>query len=218
MSRILTLSVGLMVAASGAAFAQSSGSFNYAADTTACTDISGQLGGGTAVTALKTTMKVSSGSGNALVIRPSAVVGLLTDTTISTGKNTASSQASVSFAVTVTPLSGQAPPAVIPSAPVTFDDRFIQISTNLFDLIGASCAITGTNPLGCTFSLNETTLSAHSFDWVVTGLTSGNYGITVTWTPTTTAAAPSSAMACVGPVVLTTEQAKIFNQSSGISF
>jgi hypothetical protein len=42
------------------AFAQSSGSFNFNYDETACTDIGGQLGGGTEHTLLKTTMKVSS--------------------------------------------------------------------------------------------------------------------------------------------------------------
>jgi hypothetical protein len=70
----------------------------------------------------------------------------------------------------------------------------------------------------CTFDFNETTLSAHSFDYVVTGLSSGNYGITVTWTPTTTAAAPNHAAACVGPVMLTATQTHIFNQSTGINF
>lgn len=199
------------------ASAQSSGNFNYASDVTACTDIGGLLGGGTANTALKTTLKVSSGNGVALVIRPSAVTGLLTDTTINKAFSTGSAQASIAFQVTVTPLSGQAPPNVTPSAPVTYDDRFIQISSNIFSVLTGCTDSTGA-PQDCFFSLNETTLSAHSFDYVVTGLSAGNYGITVTWTPTTTATAPNSALACVGPVVLTATQAKMFNQSTGISF
>ena len=77
-----------------------------------------------------------------------------------------------------------------PGAPVTYDDRFIQISTNLFNAI-AGCTVV--DP--CFFDFNETTLSAHSFDFVVTGLSAGNYGITVTWTPSTTAAAPNVAKA-----------------------
>jgi hypothetical protein len=202
---------------SSGAWAQSSGSFNFSSDTTACTDIGGLLGGGTPVTALKTTLKVSSGNGNALVIRPSAVTGLLTNLSVkgSAGGGTVSTsaQASIAFQVTITPLSGQAPPTVTPSAPVTYDDRFLQISTNLFNVI-AGCTVT--NP--CFFDLNETTLSAHSFDYVITGLSAGDYGITVTWTPSTTAQAPSSAAACVGPVVLTAEQVKIFTPSAGISF
>src|SRR5207245_5156032 len=134
------LAVALLVAALGTspAFAQSSGSFNFNYDETACTDIGGQLGGGTEHTLLKTTMKVSSGNGVALVIRPSAVTGLLTNVSLS-GKfgdaiTTGLAQASIQFSVTVTPLSGQAAPRVIPGAPVTYDDRFTQISTNLFGL------------------------------------------------------------------------------------
>jgi len=121
------------------AFAQSSGSANFASDTTACTDIGGLLGGGTTVTSLKTTMKMSSGNGNTVYIRPSAVTGLLTNLSLrgsfGSGTSSTSAQAAITFQVTVTPLSGQAPPTVTPSAPVTFDDRFMQISTNLFNLL-----------------------------------------------------------------------------------
>ena len=199
------------------ALAQSSGSFNFNYDTTACTNIGGLLGDGASVTSLKTTMKVSSGNGGALVIRPSAVTGLVTNVSLS-GKlgdaiTTGSAHASIQFSVAVTPLSGQPTPRVIPGAPVTYDDRFVQISTNLFGLL-LQC--TDTAP--CTLDFNETTLSAHSFDFVVTGLSSGNYGIVVSWAPTTNFTAPSKALACVGPVVVTTEQVKMFNQSLGIAF
>src|SRR5713226_796449 len=136
--------VALLVVALGTipAVAQSSGSFNFNYDETACTDIGGQLGGGTEHTLIKTTMKVSSGNGVALVVRPSAVTGLLTNLSISGfaggGSKSGSAQASIAFGVTVTPLSGQAAPTVTPSAPVTYDDRFVQISTNLFNAI-AGC-------------------------------------------------------------------------------
>ncbi len=118
--------------------AQSSGSFNFQSDTTSCTDTSGLLGSGSTQTALTTTMKVSSGNGVALVIRPSAVVGLLTNVSLNkTGL--ASSQAGVNFQVTVTPLSGQSAPTVTPAIPVTYDDRYVSISTNLFDAISTQC-------------------------------------------------------------------------------
>jgi hypothetical protein len=199
------------------ALAQSSGSFNFSYAQTACTDTSGMLGTGVTVPALKTTMKVSSGNGNVLVIRPSAVVGLLTDVTVNSKNSTSSSQAGVNFNVTVTPLSGQAAPTVTPNIPVTYEDRYIQISTNLFQAIAAACTtLDPTN--GCYFNFNETTLAAHGFDWVVSGLSSGNYGIEVDWSPYTSATAPNTAQTCVGPVILTAEQAKVFNQSTGISF
>ena len=79
--------------------------------------------------------------------------------------------------------------------------------------------VTTTNPLGCYFTFNETTLGAHSFDWVVSNLASGLYDIKVTWTPYQTQNVPqvSTAQTCVGPVVLTAIQGKMFSQSSGFS-
>ena len=216
MKNITTLLAGLALATT-MAFAQSSGSFNYSIAQTACTDTGGLLGTGVSVPALKTTMKVSSGNGNVLVVRPSAVVGLLTDVTINSKNAIGAAQAGVNFTLNVTPLSGQAAPTVTPNFPVTYEDRYIQISTNLFQAIALACTtLDPTN--GCYFTFNETTLSAHSFDWVVSNLTSGNYGVEVDWSPYSIATAPNVAQTCVGPVVLTAEQAKIFNQSTGISF
>ena len=220
MKRLTSALVGALLIAFGAqvAFAQSSGSYNYNYDTTACTDVSGTLGGGVENDSLKTTMKVSSGNGVGIVVRPSAVVGLLTDVSLS-GKSgggtvTGSAQETVQFKVTAMPLSGQTAPTVTPSDWVTYDDRFIQISTNLFSLL-STCTTSTT----CFFNFNETTLSAHSFDWVVTGLSSGDYGITVSWRYNNNGTtAPNQALACVGPVVLTAEQTKLFNQSAGFSF
>ena len=48
----------------------------------------------------------------------------------------------------------------------------------------------------CTLDENQTTLSAHSYDYVVTRLSSGTYLIKVSWSTNTTAALPSNAMAC----------------------
>ena len=217
-------------------FAQSSGSanYNYTSPTTVCTDVSGTLSGAPDHGVLNTGLKVSSGNGNAVIIRPSAVTGLLTDVTMTTkdtsnGISSASAQAAIQFNVTVKPLSGQALPTVEPnpnpslginSATVTYDDRFLQISTNLFTLLGTTCAVTTTNPNGCTFSVDETTLSAHSFDFVASNLSAGDYEISVSWSaPVLTGSnSLSSAMACAGPVMITAEQVKVFNQSSGISF
>lgn len=222
-SLISVLAVTILIATlgSGMAFAQSSGSYNYNYDTTACTDVGGALGAGTEKDALTTTMKVSSGNGVGIVVRPSAVVGLLTDVSLSGkaggGTVSASAQETVQFKVTATPLSGHAAPTVTPGDSVTYDDRFIQISTNLFSLLSTCTSLTPDTT--CTFNFNETTLSAHSFDWVVTGLSSGNYGITVSWRYNNNGTtAPNQALACVGPVVLTAEQTKLFNQSTGISF
>lgn len=207
------------------AFAQSSGSFNWTDTPLKCIldSSTGALSGGAAgLTLLKTTMKTSSGNGNAFVIRPSAVVGLLTDVTVSSkqGGSTVSSsaQAGVDFKVTVTPLSGQPAPTVTPAGPVTYADRFIQISTNLFNAIAAACLANPDGSGGCFITFNESTLDAHSFDWVATGLSSGNYGLEVDWSSSTANSGISTSATCVGPVNFTVQQVKIFTPSTGISF
>ena len=207
-------------------FAQSSGSFNYASNPLQCVvnSSTGALTGGIAgaVTTIKTAMKTSSGNGNVFVVTPSAVVGLLTNVTISSKQAAAitSAQAGVDFQVTVTPLSGQPAPTVSPSGPVTYEDRFIQISSNLFSAIASLCLANPDGSGGCFLSFNESTLGAHSFNWVVSNLSSGTYGLTVQWTPSTLVSDGNYAQAatCVGPVNLTVTQSKIFTPSSGVAF
>ncbi len=217
------------------AFAQSSGNFSYSttgngANPIACTmDQNGTISGGytcesqctlnsdgtssctsqsgkcmgNAVAGIKT----SSGNGNVFVIRPSAVIGLLTDVTLSSKQLTASSSAlaGVNFSVAVT---GPGSPNVIPNFPVTYDSRYIQISTNLFQALSTQClAITG----GCFITFNESTVSAHSFDWIVTNLQSGTYTVTTSWADSLGGSGISRSLACVGPLNMTVQQNKVFN-------
>jgi len=185
---------------------------------------------GDCIGSAKAGIKTSSGSGNVFVIRPSAVIGLLTDVTISSknqsssGISSGSALAGVDFRVSVKPLSGQAAPSQTPSAGqyITYDARFIQISTNLFSAIAANCALL-TN--GCFLTFAESTVSAHSFDWVAgssynggTSLASGQYGITVDWKPSLAVTGIGQALACVGPVNLTVQQNKIFSFNAVNSF
>src|SRR5215472_3750101 len=133
----------------GMAFAQSSGNFSYATTgdnfvgctlntngaiqggfqcqqnctlnpdgTSSCTTATGECMGN-AVAGIKT----SSGNGNVFVVRPSAVIGLLTDVTVnsnqkgsSAGAVSSSALAGVNFQVSVT---GPGTPQVIPSDWVT---------------------------------------------------------------------------------------------------
>ena len=167
---------------------------------------------------VKTTIKTNSGNGNVFVVRPSAVVGLLTDVTvlknISTTIGTSGAFAGVDVGVTVTPLSGQEKPVITPGYPITYDARFIQISTNLFNALGSAC----TTQTGCFISFNESTVSAHSFDFVVTGLSAGDYGLEAGWTSALGDFGIASSMTCVGPMNITVEQNKIFQPSNGIQF
>jgi len=218
--------LGIIAMTAPSTFAQSSGSFNYSSNPLQCVvnQSSGTLTGGIAgtVTTMKTTMKTSSGNGNVFVVTPSAVVGLLTDVTIRSKQGgttvSSSSQAGVDFKVTATPLSGQSAPVVIPSGSVTYEDRFIQLSTNLFSAIATQCLANPDGSGGCFITFNESTLGAHSFNWVITNLQSGDYGLTVQWTPSTLVQGIGSAATCVGPINLTVTQNKVFTPSTGISF
>jgi len=157
-------------------------------------------------------IKTSSGNGNVFVVRPSAVIGLLTDVTVSsnqkgssTGAVSSSALAGVNFQVSVT---GPGKPKVIPDFPITYESRYIQISTNLFQALSTQyLMITG----GCFITFNESTVSAHSFDWIVTNLQSGTYTVTTSWKDSLGGSGISQSLACVGPLNVTVQQNKVFS-------
>ncbi len=175
-------------------------------------------------------IKTNSGSGNVFLIRPSAVIGLLTDVTVQKNSTidigTSSALAGVDFNVDVKSLSGQPQANVIPAFPVTYASRFVQISTNLFNVLGTLCTVVAdpnpvggvTTAVGCYISFNESTVSAHSFDWIASGLASGNYGITVSWDSSLGNFGISRSMTCVGPVNLTVQQNKVFSFNTPNTF
>jgi hypothetical protein len=177
------------------------------------------------------------------VIRPSAVIGLLTNVTVQRGQDgggtainvgTSSAFAGVDLDVHVTPPSGAPQPCMSPDYPITYAARFIQISTNLFDVLGTLCttvanpnAVGGvTTAVGCFISFSESTVSAHSFDWVAGdpgasgangtqsncgSLHTGVYGIAVNWKASLGNTGISQSLTCVGPMNMTVQQNKIFN-------
>lgn len=189
--------------------------------------------GGSIVAGIKT----NSGSGNVFVVRPSAVIGLLTDVAVQKNSTidigTSSAYAGVDFTLGVTPPSGAPTPCISPNFSVTYAARFFQISTNLFSVLGSLCTGTAPNPfgtttsVGCFISFSESTVSAHSFDWVVGypdqnatsngngancgTLSSGVYGIAANWKASLGNTGLSEALTCVGPVNLTVTQNKIFS-------
>lgn len=172
-----------------------------------CTPASGQCMGN-AVAGIKT----NNGNGNLFVVRPSAVVGLLTDVTVSSkqsgstvGGVSSSALAGVNFTVSVT---GPGSPTVIPSAAVTYASRYVQISTNLFQALASQClAING----GCFLSFNESTVSAHSFDFFVTNLSTGVYTVTTSWADSLAGTGISQSLACVGPLNMSVQQNKVYS-------
>ncbi len=195
--------------------------------------ICGVVSNGACAGSLEAGIKTSSGSGNVFLVRPSAVIGLLTDVTVAKNASidigTSSALAGVDFKVTVKPQSGQPQPNVIPSFPITYASRFVQISTNLFTVLGNLCTVTSTtggNPVGgtttavgCFISFNESTVSAQSFDWIVGApsangsgsLASGQYDIKASWSSSLGDFGIANSMTCVGPVNLTVQQNKVFS-------
>ena len=240
---VFAVTVLIATLGSGIAFGQSSGNFSYGTspqNEVACTlDNSGAISGGEqcvqscnidangvssctpatgvcgghAVAGIKT----SSGTGNIFLVRPSAVIGLLTDVTVSskqsgsnTGAVSSSALAGVDFKVSVTGPNGDV--KVIPSDYITYDSRYIQISTNLFQALASTCTLIDG---GCSITFNESTVSAHSFDFLAGGpvspLSSGQYTVTTTWKPALGGDGISRSLTCVGPLNMTVQQNKVFS-------
>ena len=220
----------LAIVVSGPVLAQSSGNFTYSStgNTVNCQladngTVSGgytcaSSGGGLptpgnngqCLGAFSTSIKTSSGAGNLFDIRPSMVIGLLTDVSINKVTQSSSALAGVDVGVTV---DGGA--KVVPNFPITYDARYVQISSNLFNALTQSCVAGIAAPgAGCFFNFNESTVSAHSFDWLVTNLNSGTYNVTMQWSATNKGSGSFAALTCVGPVNVTVQQNKVFSFNS----
>ena len=239
---VAVLALGL---AANGAFANSSGSFSASIATSACTinNTTGALNNNT-ITSLTAALQIPNGSGTAILIRPSFVTGLFTDTQLSknTSGNITLSSATAAVTVGVEDCAAGKPfgdPSCYRVAPdtgegVIYDERFQQISSGVFNLISA-CSTTSDNP-DCFFDLILSTLAAHSMDFVDNGPTgaglisgtrqlninvamtcfvNSNSG-TATEVPCTSAFTANTAGACDGPGVLTVEQVKNFSTNSPI--
>ena len=220
---VLTLVGGLRATA----WAQSSGNFAADLDTEACT-INTATGALTQhqLSTLTTTIQTPNASQTTLLIRPSLVTGLYTNTQLSKNATTTISSSSAMAAVVVHVTLDGHPVAPDLGHGVIYDARFQQVSSNVFDQI-AACATLTTAP-GCFSDLLLSTLSAHSMDFVAPAVGQGTHTLQVTTelacfvngSPVvcTSAFTPNSAGACSGPGTLTVTQVKAFNQSGGITF
>ena len=226
------------------AFAQSNGNFSATGSGLACTIDSktGALSGGLTVDSFTTYVSTSNGNGVTLDIRPSLVTGLFTDTKISTSIPTATADVGIQVCVSVDGSALDSTSPVKPAPCVTYDQRFQQISSQLFSQLSectttTTCDLTATPPTTCgtgftcssttgpgvclndlcNFDLVLSTLSAHSFDFVVPVGIGKPHTIVTTWN---TIGSPNStsAISCVGPGVTTVTQTKVFNNSGSLSF
>jgi hypothetical protein len=213
---------------SSAAWAQSSGNFTASVQTSQCvintvggTSTSGSLSGGG--TLLDTYIKTPSSSQTTLLITPSIVTGLFNNTEVTSSMPTSANSAKVVVKVY---LDGK---AVLPetggSTPngIIYDERFQQLSTNIFDQID-NCQTASPQ---CNIGLVLSTLAAHSFNFVATNVGGGIHPVKVTWefqctdtngnpTPCSTAYIANTAGACAGPGTVTVVQTKAFTQSGGV--
>jgi hypothetical protein len=171
------------------------------------------------------------------------VTGLFTDTKISaTTVSTASADIGIQVCVTVDG-SGA---GILPTDCAVYDQRFQQISSNLFSQLtactaaptttacttDADCTALGTgftcdptalvcvgpNAL-CDFDLVLSTLSAHSFEFVVPVSKGKPHVVKATWSVIGNPAnntAGSHTVSCVGPGIVTVTQYKVFNNSGAL--
>ncbi len=137
----LVFALTLMLGFGSVVYAQSSGNFSASYTTATCAiGDNGALSGGTGIPLWSSDISTSNGNGVTLKITPNAVTGLFTRTKINTSVPSASADVGIQFCVEVDG-SGD---GVLPKSCVVYDQRFQQISSDLFSQI-AAC-----NVLACT--------------------------------------------------------------------
>jgi hypothetical protein len=170
---------------------------------------------GTAVNCglLNAAIKTSSGSGVTLVITPSAVTGLYTETKVTNLASSATAEVGIQVCVQV---DGKGTGVVGGDANgcAMYDERFQQLSTNLFTQVSA-CALATTNL--CNIDLIMSTLSAHSYNFIAQ-VPGGQHTVTATWSVVNANTSSSNATigACLGPGNVTVTQYKVFQNSGAI--
>ena len=173
MRKLITLlAVGAL--SSALAFAQSSGSFNAAGTGAACAiGTGGAFNGGVGdLNLLETTVQTSNGLGVTLLIRPSLVTGLFSDTKISTSVPSASADIGIEVCVTVDNSSkGINPQDADGNACVIYDQRFQQIKSDLFSQL-SECTPTPTTT-ACTSNADCASLGTGFTCSIPTGATQG---------------------------------------------
>jgi hypothetical protein len=199
--------------------------------------------GGTTLTTFEANIQTPNGQGTTLLIRPSLDTGLFTETKLSTTVNNATADVGIKVCVYVDPaISGNSVSGgltVDPTNCVIYDQRIQQVSNTLFGQLtacqpaacttDAQCAALGEGTCNagvcslasptCNFEILLTTLSAHSFDFVVPMPGNGSHKVVVTWAEVGTGnnTAGGSTASCVGPGIVTVQQVKVFKNDSAIS-
>jgi hypothetical protein len=85
------------------------------------------------------------------------------------------------------------------------------VSSSVISSLAGCSSLSG----GSCFQLTESTLSAHSFNFYIFGLSPGTHTVTVSWT---IEGGTSGEAECVGPGTLTVTQVKNFSFDTPLSF
>jgi hypothetical protein len=241
---LLALTIG-----TGTARAQSSGNFSASGTDASCTiGDGGVLSGGTELASFTANISTGSGSGTTLDIRPDLVTGLFTKTKIDTTVSTASADVGIEVCLTVDGSGDSVLPTDCAVYDQRFQQISSQLFSQLTQCtqqpiagsvctVDADCASLGTNvtcnnPTGgvgagtcvqpnplCNFDLILSTLSAHSFDFIVPVDNKKPHTVVASWKVIGSGVVGNSQVAsCVGPGVLTVTQVKVFNNSGSLSF
>ena len=208
------------------ALAQSSGNFTAAVQTTQCTMNTipgaidaGRLNDSNPVNVLTTTIQTPNSKFTTLLIRPSLVTGLFTNTGANADEYSGNSAAVKVYVL----LDGQpVAPATTSQTGIIYDQRFQQLS-----MADASAMATCAAYNDCDTALVMSTLSAHSFDFVAPNVGGGNHTLKVGWrfqctdssgamVPCSTTYTANTAGACAGPGTVTVTQVKNFSQNTPI--
>jgi hypothetical protein len=217
---------------SSTASAQSSGNFTSSITTTQCTvntvgglPNSGALSGGSAVSILNADIKTPNSTFTTLLITPSLVTGLFNNTQVTGAMESSANSAAVKVFVTLDgkPVAPDDPNVAYPGNGIIYDERFQQLSSNVFNSISGCSANNN-----CNIDLVESTLAAHSFNFVAPNVGGGTHHLQVSWLfectdsngnsiACSTAYTTNTAGACAGPGSVTVTQTKNFKQNSTIA-
>src|SRR5216684_8610556 len=133
------IAIAMLIAPIG--FAQSNGNFSASGSSAACSiGVGGVLSGGIVASQFTANISTSNGSGTTLVVRPSLVTGLFTETKIDTSVSSASADVGIRVCVKV----DGSDAGILPAPCVIYDQRFQQISSQLFSQLSQCQLVTST--------------------------------------------------------------------------
>ena len=205
--KTLSITLLLVLCLTATALAQSSGNFTASYDKTQCaiSDSDGTLSGGIGSGKLPdVTIKVSGGNGVALVMTPSLVTGLYSRHRVNSSSVFSTQNVGLRVKVAVDGSTATVVPELGGDG-VIYDQRFSRVSADF--LAGLTTCVND-----C-FTLVQSTLSAHSFNFYVSDLTPGDHTVSVTWS---IVGGRGGEGVCVGPGTLTVQQVKNFSFNTGI--